>query len=166
MVEQKLMKIKPWVSEAVEVKQSGMEGKGVYSVRKIKKGDVIGVFGGIVMPEEDIDTLKKNVAPEKLNIDHAMYIYPGFIMLHDYENGCDPLCFVNHACTPSAHIENGIILLASRDIPAGEEISWDYRKTDNIGNWTYEFNCQCGTASCTGKVQVGPQFRAKTPVAV
>ena len=47
------------MSEAVEVKKSGMEGKGVYSVRDIKKGDVVGVFGGIVMPEEDIETLKR-----------------------------------------------------------------------------------------------------------
>jgi hypothetical protein len=160
------MRIKPWVSASVEVKTSGMEGKGVYSVKPIKKGDVIGVFGGIVLPEQEIDSLTRAVPADKLNIDHAMYIYPGFIMLHDYENGCDPLCFVNHACDPSAHIENGIILLASRDIPAGEEISWDYRKTDNIGEWTYEFKCQCGSRNCNGVVQVGPQFREQKMAAV
>ncbi len=155
------MKIKPWVSEAVEVKKSGMEGQGVYAVRDIKENEVIGVFGGIVMPEAEIEILKSTVPADKLNIDHAMYIYPGFIMLHDYENGCDPLCFVNHACDPSAHVVNGIVLVASRDIPAKEEISWDYRKTDNVGNWSYEFKCECGSANCKGVVQVGPQYRTQ-----
>lgn len=159
------MRIKPWVSDAVEVKKSGMEGHGVYSVRGIKEGEVIGVFGGIVIPEADVENLTRTVPAEKLNIDHAMYIYPGFIMLHDYENGCDPLCFVNHACDPSAKVVNGIVLVASRDIPAGEEISWDYRLTDNVGNWTYEFKCQCGTPSCNGMVQVGPKYRTKVTVA-
>ena len=158
------MKIKPWVSDAVEVRKSGVEGNGVYAVRNIKENDVIGVFGGIVVPEEEIENLKSTVSAEKLNIDHAMYIYPGFIMLHDYENGCDPLCFVNHACDPSARVVNGIVLVAIRDIPSGEEISWDYRHTDNVGNWSYEFNCQCGSSNCTGKVQVGPQYRNQVAV--
>jgi hypothetical protein len=165
MVEQNPMKIKPWVSDAVEVKQSGMEGKGVYALRDIKENEVVGVFGGIVVPEDEIETLTRTVAADKLNIDHAMYIYPGFIMLHDYENGCDPLCFVNHACDPSAKVVNGIVLISTRDIPAGEEISWDYRHTDNVGNWSYEFKCQCGSANCAGVVQVGPQYRKKMTAA-
>ena len=155
------MKIKPWVSDAVEVKKSGMEGKGVYAVRGIKENEVIGVFGGIVIPEEELEALSKTVPEDKLNIDHAMYIYPGFLMLHDYENGCDPLCFVNHSCDPSSKVVNGIVLVASRDIPMGEEISWNYKDTDDVGNWSYEFNCQCGSANCTGKVQVGPQYRVQ-----
>ncbi|HVZ80438.1 MAG TPA: SET domain-containing protein [bacterium] len=159
------MRIKPWVSEAVEVRKSGMEGQGVYAVQNIKENDVIGVFGGIVIPEGEIEVLSKTVPADKLNLDHAMYIYPGFIMLHDYENGCDPLCFVNHACDPSSKVVNGIVLVANRDIPKGEEISWDYRQTDNVGNWTYEFKCQCGSANCTGAVQVGPKYRTKVTAA-
>jgi len=162
----KPMKITPWVSDAVEVRKSGTEGSGVYSVRNIKAGDVIGVFGGIVVPEAELEKLQKTVPAEKLNVDHAMYIYPGFIMLHDYINGCDPLCFVNHSCEPSAKVINGIVLVASRDIPLGEEISWDYRITDNVGDWTYEFKCQCGTPSCAGVVQIGPKYREKVQVAV
>jgi SET domain-containing protein len=155
------MRIKPWVSDAVEVKKSGMEGQGVYSVRGIKEGEVIGVFGGIVIPEQDLEALAKTVPAEKLNIDHAMYIYPGFLMLHDYVEGCDPLCFVNHSCDPSAKVINGIVLVACRDIPNGEEISWNYKETDDIGTWNYEFKCQCGSSNCKGIVQVGPQYRVE-----
>jgi uncharacterized protein len=165
MVEEKQMKIKHWVSDAVQVKTSDVEGRGVYAGRSIKENEVIGVFGGIVVPENEIENLINTIPPEKLNIDHAMYIYPGILMLHDYENGCDPLCFVNHSCDPSARIENGIVLIANRDIPAGEEISWNYKETDDVGNWTYEFKCQCGSPNCTGAVQIGPQYRTKIKVA-
>lgn len=154
-----IMKIQPWVSESVEVRESGMEGKGVYAVKPIRAGDVIGVFGGLVVPETKIEELSRTVPADRLNLDHAMYIYPGFIMLHDYENGCDPLCFINHSCEPSAKVVNGIVLKAMRDIPAGEEISWNYKETDDVGDWSYEFKCQCGTPSCKGVVQVGPKYR-------
>jgi uncharacterized protein len=160
MVEQKQMRIKPWVSDAVEVRKSGMEGQGVYAVRDVKEGEVIGVFGGIVIPEEEMETLARTVPEEKLCIDHAMYIYPGFIMLHDYVNGCDPLCFVNHSCDPSSKVINGIVLVACRDISSGEEISWNYKETDDVGNWNYEFKCQCGSPNCMGLVQVGPKYRS------
>ena len=158
------MKIKPWVSDAVEVKKSGMEGQGVYAVRLIKENEVIGVFGGIVVPEQDIERLMNTIPPERLNIDHAMYIYPGFLMLHDYENGCDPLCFVNHSCDPSCKVINSIVLVAARDIPVGEEISWNYKETDDVGNWTYEFKCQCGSPNCSGMVQIGPRYRDQVKV--
>jgi len=65
MVEQKLMKIKPWVSEAVEVKQSGMEGKGVYSVRKIKKGRCHWCFRGNRDARRRYRNLKKECFPGK-----------------------------------------------------------------------------------------------------
>jgi len=154
------MKIQPWVSESVEVRKSEMEGQGVYAVQNIKEGEVIGVFGGIVIPEGKFEELARTVPNEKLCPDHAMYIYPGFIMLHDYENGCDPLCFVNHSCDPSSKVVNGIVLVAVRDIALGEEISWNYKETDDVGNWSYEFKCQCGSANCEGWVRVGPKYRS------
>jgi len=160
------MRIKPWVSDAVEVRKSGMEGQGVYAVSDIKEGDVIGVFGGIVIPEGELEDLKKKIGEEKLCADHAMYIYPGFIMLHDYVEGCDPLCFVNHSCDPSSKVVNGIVLVALRDIAKGEEISWNYKETDDVGNWSYEFKCQCGSPNCTGFVRVGPKYRNQVGAAI
>ncbi len=95
------MKIKPWVSDAVEVKQSGMEGKGVYALRDIKENEVVGVFGGIVVPEDEIETLTRTVAADKLNIDHAMYAsIPVLSCFTITRMVAIPLCFVNHALRP------------------------------------------------------------------
>ena len=155
------MRIKTWVSGKFDVKVSEKGGKGTYANQMIRKGEVIGVFGGIVIHEKEVEELSRVVPADRLNLDHAMYIYKDILMLHDYENGCDPMCFVNHSCDPNSHIVNSIILLASRDIAEGEEICWDYRITDDIGNWEYEFVCGCGTKKCTGKVQVGPKHRQR-----
>jgi SET domain-containing protein len=153
------MRIATWLSGKFDVKDAGKSGKGAYANQPIRKGDVIGVHGGIVVHESDIERLKLTVSEERLNLDHAMYIHPGFLLLHDYENGCDPMCFINHSCTPNAHVEHGIVMVASRDIQPGEEISWDYRQTDDVGSWEYEFKCECGAPDCEGHVRVGPRFR-------
>jgi SET domain-containing protein len=153
------MKIKTWTSGKFDVKEQGGKGKGAYANRIIRKGEVIGIHGGIVVHESEIERLKLVVPEEKLNLDHAMYIYPGFLLLHDYENGCDPMCFINHSCSPNARVVNGVVMVALRDIPEGEEIGWDYRQTDNLGRWEYEFKCECGTPGCVGVVRVGPKHR-------
>jgi SET domain-containing protein len=153
------MKLKPWISPKVEVRLSPTEGKGVFTNQKILSGEVVGVFGGIVTPEKDLPELRKKVSEDKLCLDHAMYIYPGFLLLHDYENGCDPLCFVNHSCDANAQVVNGIVLVAKRNIELGAEVNWNYKETDDIGDWNYEFKCNCGSKNCTGFVRVGPKYR-------
>lgn len=154
-----MTRIGTWLGGSFDVKEDGKGGKGAYAKRAIGKGEVIGVHGGIVVHEEDLPELERTIPAEKLNLDHAMYIYPGIILLHDYENGCDPMCFINHGCSPNAHMMNGIVMVASRDIVPGEEITWDYRLTDDVGNWEYEFECRCGAPNCKGHVRVGPNHR-------
>jgi len=153
------MRIRTWLSGKFDVKDAGERGRGAYANQPIRKGEVIGVHGGIVVHENEIAELTKTVPEERLNLDHAMYIHPGLILLHDYENGCDPMCFINHCCAPNAHMEHGIVMVASRDIASGEEISWDYRQTDDVGSWEYEFKCECGSPDCKGFVRVGPRHR-------
>jgi hypothetical protein len=43
-----------------------------------------------------------------------------------------------------------VVLVALRDIAAGEELGYDYATSD--GSDYDEFECTCGTALCRGKV--------------
>jgi hypothetical protein len=43
-----------------------------------------------------------------------------------------------------------VILIAARDIEAGEELSYDYATSD--GSDYDEFECVCGSESCRGKI--------------
>jgi hypothetical protein len=96
---------------------------------------------------------------EELNLDQAMYIHPGVLLLHVPGEPYYPLCFSNHSCDANAKVEHGVVLVAARDIAPGEEICWDYRLTDNVGRWAYEFRCGCGSPKCCGWVRIGPKTR-------
>jgi hypothetical protein len=76
---------------------------------------------------------------------------------------------LNHSCEPNAGIEGQIILVAMRDIAAGEEITFDYA-TVLCGEGhpilsKYSFVCGCGKSCCRGKVTADdwkrPELRAK-----
>ncbi len=56
---------------------------------------------------------------------------------------------INHSCAPNAGVrygEDGVALIAVRDIAVGEEITWDYSTTLADGNW--HMICQCRSPDC------------------
>lgn len=56
---------------------------------------------------------------------------------------------VNHSCDPNAGLrftEDGVILVAIRDIAYGDEITWDYSTTLAQSNW--HMICQCRSQGC------------------
>ncbi len=61
-----------------------------------------------------------------------------------------PGVFANHSCDPNAGIVANRNLVAIRDIPAGQEIRFDYSTTMDEDLWTLE--CRCGSPLCRGVV--------------
>lgn len=69
------------------------------------------------------------------------------------ENGNYVLCWdagrlVNHACDANLHGIGSRVLVAARDIEAGEEITCDY--ADCNLDWTLD--CACAAPSCRGRI--------------
>ncbi|XP_074648790.1 uncharacterized protein LOC141904155 [Tubulanus polymorphus] len=67
-----------------------------------------------------------------------------------------PLMYTNHACVPSARIDlnrtpNSLDLMATRDIPVGDEITFCYLTTEY--KMATPFLCGCGHDECHGKIQ-------------
>lgn len=58
--------------------------------------------------------------------------------------------YLNHSCEPSA-VVRGLALVALRDIPSGDGVTFDYNATE----WELAepFDCRCGTATCVGTVR-------------
>jgi SET domain-containing protein len=61
----------------------------------------------------------------------------------------EPGRLVNHSCSPNAAVRNDTVLVAIREIAAGEEIRFDYSTTISDG---WRMPCLCGTAECRGLV--------------
>lgn len=58
----------------------------------------------------------------------------------------EPYVLINHSCDPNTGVRNNGILFALRDIPAGEELTFDYSTSVDDVTWTME--CQCQSPKC------------------
>lgn len=59
--------------------------------------------------------------------------------------------YVNHSCDGNAWYEGDDLLVAMRDIQAGEEIYYDYALTENHPDFAFP-KCLCGKEKCRGRI--------------
>ncbi|MCE1253535.1 MAG: SET domain-containing protein [Anaerolineae bacterium] len=118
-------------------------GYGIFARASFKKDEVIIAWGGLIVNSEKLLSLSEYKRIHSLQIEEDLFEVP---FTDD-----DPADMVNHSCDPNAGISGQIVLVAYRDIQPGEEICFDYAMSDS--NPYDEFNCQCGSALCRGKVR-------------
>jgi len=123
------------------VKPNGDMGLAVFATDYIKAGSRIAVFEG--------ETYKANNAlalPEIMR-DHAIQTGPKTYVF-GYNGLAHRLC---HSCQPNCGIRNYTEIFAAQDIEAGEQLTWDYRCSEN-STWVLD-KCLCGSKGCTGSVK-------------
>jgi hypothetical protein len=62
--------------------------------------------------------------------------------------------FVNHSCDPNAGMlidGTDVRLIAIREIPSGEQITFDYSTTMDEDD--FEFDCLCGSQECRRRIR-------------
>lgn len=131
----------------VEVKNSSIQGKGVYARKNFKKGS-------IVLEIDDSHVVKDiNILTKEQFEFHCDYLSNGTIVLMQ-----EPEVYINHSCNPNTYVKtiNGVRkVLAMRDIKNGEEITYDYAiNGENAGT----FDCKCGAKNCR-KIYNGNFFK-------
>jgi len=60
---------------------------------------------------------------------------------------------VNHSCAPNVGMGGNVLLVAMREIAAGEELTIDYALF--LGDPGFSMDCRCRTAACRGVVRGG-----------
>lgn len=119
--------------------------KGGYSViadSPIAAGELLVVWGGDIVDEARFALLSERERMHSIQVEEGLYQ----VSPRDPEPGD----FVNHSCEPNAGLGSSITLIAMRNINPGEEICFDYAMSD--GTPYDEFDCQCGSALCRGRV--------------
>ncbi len=137
-----------------EVLESNIEGKGIFAVSNIKKGEIICIFQGDKMT---ISELKKKYTSGEERIDDPFQIDTGM-----YLDLKEPYVFFNHSCNPNAGMKGSGTLFALEDISAGSEILFDYSSTEWTDdeaweiNWTEKWRvpCHCRTSLCRKEIRV------------
>jgi hypothetical protein len=113
----------------------------VFARRSIAAGELLAVFGGDVVPGQDLSRAGPHLRRLSLQIDEDLYV------VSSVEGPGD---WFNHSCDPNAGLRGQLSLVARRAIKRGEEVCYDYAMSD--GSPYDEFACACGTALCRHRV--------------
>ena len=141
-----------YISPKAEAKESAIQGRGLFAVEPIEKGEIVCVKGGYIFNGATLERVSKSLGPSEVQISEQFFIGP----LSEQERE-GSMIFSNHSCEPNIGIQGQIVFVAMRDIQAGEELTHDWATTDDD---TYEMECKCGTPSCR-KLVSGQDWRRK-----
>ena len=123
---------------------SAIEGRGLIAVAPIAAGELVAIKGGHIVTTAALASL-----PERLR-NSEIQIADGFHLAAVEEAEYEPvMLFLNHSCEPSVGFAGNVVLVAMRDIGAGEELTTDYALFDDHDE---AMRCQCGTRSCRGTI--------------
>ena len=145
----------------LQVRQSGVHGKGVFALVPIKKGELILEYTGevITWPE----ALRRH-PHDPSQPDHTFYFHLDDETVIDGKFGGNASRWINHACDPNCEAdeeEGRVFINALRDLSPGEELFYDYglvideRYTPKLKK---EYECRCGSPACR-RTMLAPKRR-------
>ncbi len=142
------MKPHSYITNKVEVRESGKDRKGVFALQEIAKDEIISIWSGYIVSGDELVSLSETTF--KNVYDYAIDIADNFFLVSSRDGTLEDDDFFNHSCEPNAGIKGQSVLVAMRSIAPGEEITYDYAMTDAQSDLSFE--CHCGSPQCRGYV--------------
>lgn len=128
-----------YLSPKLEVRPLPQKGGyGVFAVRPVEHGEVISVWSGRIVNYDQWLALPPDLQTHTVQVEEDLYLAS---LTPD-----EPPDFINHSCNPNAGMNGQLVLVAMRNIAAGDEVCFDYAMCD--GTPYDEFECQCGSPHC------------------
>jgi SET domain-containing protein len=137
----------------IQVRRSGVHGKGVFALRRIAAGEqLIEYLGERITWREAL----KRHPHDPSDPNHTFYFHIDDKQVIDAAVGGNAARWINHACDPNCEadeVDGRVFIKALRDIAPGEELFYDYglviddRYTPKLKK---QFECRCGSADCRG----------------
>ena len=140
-------------TKRIEVRRSGIHGRGVFARERIRKGARIIEYTGRRVPWKEAQELPPF---DPKNPYHTVYFSVDDGDVIDAAVGGNEARLINHSCEPNCETyeeEGRIFVHALRGLRPGEELFYDYkmipakRRTRKVEK---EFACFCGTKRCRG----------------
>ncbi len=137
----------------IQVRKSGVHGKGVFALRPIAAGErIIEYTGEVITWPEALRRHPHNPAEPN----HTFYFSLDDDHVIDANVGGNASRWINHACTPNCQADQSddgrrVFISALRALAPGEELFYDYglvideRYTPKLKK---EYECRCGSADC------------------
>jgi len=162
-VREKRLKTSP---EKIEVRRSGVHGKGVYAIAPIRKGERIIEYTGKRVPW----TVAMDLPARDPDDPYHTFLFSldnGDVI--DAGQGGNDARWINHACDPNCETteeDSRIFVYALRRIRPGEELFYDYRIVPaerRSRKLEREFGCICRSAKCRGTMLEPRKRRSVMP---
>jgi SET domain-containing protein len=137
----------------IQVRRSGVHGKGVYALQPIRKGETVLEYTGERITWKE--ALRRH-PHDPDDPDHTFYFHIDDDHVIDAKHGGNSSRFINHGCAPNCTAdEQGerVFIKALRDIRAGEELFYDYGLIIDepyTPKLKKQFACRCGAPQCRG----------------
>lgn len=137
----------------IQVRRSGVHGKGVFALRPLKKGEVVIEYKGEVIDWQE--ALRRH-PHDPQDPDHTFYFHVDEKNVIDAKHGGNAARWINHACAPNCEadeVDGRIFIKTLRAIKPGEELFYDYgliideKYTPKLKK---QFACHCGAKACRG----------------
>jgi len=138
----------------IEVRESTIQGLGVFARRSIPAGARIIEYTGEVISDEEADR-RYNDAGMLRHHTFLFSLEDGRCI--DAAVGGNEARFINHSCAPNCQAleaDSRIWIEAIRPIEAGEELTYDYayaRSECDEALWPL-YVCRCGAPGCRGTI--------------
>jgi SET domain-containing protein len=126
---------------ALIIRSSTIHAAGCYTTTAISKGERVAEYSGPCLTKVEADKLYENKP-----ITYLFGLGDGEVVI----DGHSTAMFINHSCDPNcetSEVRGRVWIMAIKDIPAGEEITYDYCLYDGEGD---DLSCNCGAAKCRG----------------
>lgn len=137
----------------IQVKKSGVHGKGVFAARNIAKGETLIEYVGEIISAQEAEDRHPH---DPTDPNHTFYFQVEDDKVIDALHGGNSARWINHCCTPNCKpevIDGRVFIKAKKDIPAGSELNYDYGLIIDepiTKKLMAQYPCWCGSAKCRG----------------
>lgn len=135
------------------IRSSSIHAAGCYTSQPIRKGTPIIEYDG--------PRFSKSEADERYQDRFVTYLFSTGIN-GEVIDGFGTAMFINHCCDPNCETENmdgRIWIVATRDIAAGEELTYEYNLHDSDDD---DADCYCGAERCRGTMFSEDEVKRRT----
>jgi uncharacterized protein len=138
----------PWVHPFIVVKDSGIEGRGLFAGEELPAGEIVLRLSGRLVSTGELARLIEhaNADPSHAYVDTVTIyedthlVLPSGSVIH----------FGNHSCDPTLWHIGPFEIATRRAVDAGEELTIDYGTQSGAPG--FSMACSCGSALCRGAV--------------
>lgn len=122
------------MAKKIYVGNSRINGKGLFSNRNIKKGEIVFIMKGRLVKMNNFNRKEIIETPNIVGVDKDLWIDP-----------VKPYMYINHSCNPNTSVRGKVTFVALRDILKGEEVTFDYSISEDS---SWKMHCSCGEKCC------------------